>query len=237
MAGLAHVALHVALCGPITRLPSQAAFAMHVRVSDKINRTIVDRSFSLERGFENEAIVEFDVPQGVYRIEATTPHYGCSASELAFFIPDHARNFDMHLQSGANRQTDPTPMLLSGTTPAAFTYVHPEFVAVDRGAACNKPIAETLPIRSAIETDQDSYYAKLYSVSQNVATESLNVVLKLRTPAGEFHYVRIPLHFPVAVTGWPGATQMNIPEDYIDTLATEPVDTLLCPKFLVTSVS
>jgi len=30
---------------------------------------------------------------------------------------------------------------------------------------------------------------------------------------------------------WPEDLQLSVQEDYLDTLATEPVDTLLCPKF------
>jgi hypothetical protein len=45
--------------------------------------------------------------------------------------------------------------------------------------------------------------------------------------------VRINL---VPFSGWPNVYMMNVSEDMVDGLATEKVDTLLCPKVWTTSV-
>ncbi|MBV9149587.1 MAG: hypothetical protein JO024_06965 [Candidatus Eremiobacteraeota bacterium] len=236
MTGLAHVALHVALCGPIARLAPQTPLSMHVRVLDRIGETQVDRSYSLQRGYGDEAIVEFDTARGLYRLQVSAPRYHCSASDFLVFMPDHARNIGERLTSGFYRES--VPLILSGTTPPAFAYTHPEFVALDASRAlCNQPISNPLPIHATFENDQDSYYAQLYADPLEAPGRPLQLALKLRTAAAQFHYVRIPATFPAPPTNWPYAYELNIPEDYIDQLATEPVDTLLCPKFIKTSVS
>ncbi len=235
MNGLTHVALHVGLCGPISRLRAQTAFAMHVRVSDRIGRPQVDRTYSADRGYGEEPVVEFDVPRGLYRLQVSVPKYGCSASDFVFFIPDQLRNIKETLASGPS--PGGVPLLLTGTTPAAFSYAQPEFVALDRNAPCNQPISNPIPLQTTIEKDEDAYYAQFMPQLPDRAIESLSVVMKLRTATGEYHYVRIPVKFPVPATPWPSAFELNIPEGYLDSIATDPIDTLLCPKFTATSVS
>lgn len=233
MNGLAHVVLHLALCGPIARLNSQTTFATHVRMGHPLGAPPIDRTFSIERGYGDEAMVEFDAPQGLYRLQVSAPKYGCSASDFVGLLPDRIRNIKARLQGGAAAEA---PVLLfSGTWPMAFSYSQPEFVSVDRGALCNKPIPNVTPLRGAIDNEQDAYYAQLYR--ENAAVGSQILVLKLRTPTSEYHYVRVPLPFPEPPNTWPSFYTMNFPEDYIDTLATEPIDTLLCPHLLKTSVS
>jgi len=235
MTGMAHAALHLALCGRITRLAPQADVAVHVRVSDRINRTLVNQSYTLKRGYGDESVVEFDAPQGVYHLDVSVSRYGCGASDFIYFMPDHTRNISERLQSSSSAQY--LPLMLSGTTPPAFSYAHPEFVLIDKNAQCNKPIPNVSPLRATIENDQDAYYAALDPQPQNAAVGSFSVVMKLRTAAAQYHYVRIPVTLPIPRTNWPGAYGLNIPEDFIDAIATDPVDTLLCPHFLKTSVS
>ena len=233
MIGLAHIALHLALCGPVARLSPQATFAVHVRVSDKIGRPQVDRMISLQRGYGDEAVAEFDVARGLYRLQIAVPKYGCSASDFVIFMSDHNRTITERLATGA--YTERLPLMLSGTTPPAFFYAHPEFVAFDRSAACNQPLVDPLPLQAQVENDQDAYYAQLFP-QLSASARPLLVAVRLRTAAAQYHYIRIPVTLPPPSGSWPTAYQLDIPEEYLDTLATEPVDTLLCPKFLKTSV-
>jgi hypothetical protein len=84
-----------------------------------------------------------------------------------------------------------------------------------------------------VENDQDSYYASLYSDASGSSPQQLT--LRLRTPTHQYHYVRIPMAFPVPWSGWPESILLNVTEDMVDGLAGDQTDTLLCPKFWKTS--
>jgi hypothetical protein len=234
MVGFAHVALHLALCGSAARASAQTPVALQVRVTDRIGRPQVNQTYSVQRGYGGESVVEFDVPGGVYRLQVSAPKYHCSASDFLVFMADHNRTISEQLTQGMHAEF--LPLLLNGTTPAAFFYAHPDFVAFDKSTACNHPAADPVPLQADVENDQDAYYARLYLNAASVPHNPVLVAVRLRTAAAQYHYVRLPMRFPVAWSGWPMDFQLNIPEDYLDSLATEPVDTLLCPKFTVTSV-
>lgn len=121
-------------------------------------------------------------------------------------------------------------MLLSGAAPQSFLYVQPTFVLFDKNAAvCNKPIPPALPTQIVVENDQDAYYAWLYhDASAGYAPQLL--AMRLRTPTHQYHYVRVPIPFPTPWMGWPTSIQFDVTQEMVDSLAGEPVDTLLCPK-------
>jgi hypothetical protein len=231
---LAHAIVHVAFCSAIARLPPDATFVVNVRVSDRIGRTQLARTFRVERGDGSAAIVEFDNPFGIYRMEIDTPKYSCSATDYLVFIPGLTRSISETLSSRPSLSS--MPMLLSGTAPQAMIYADPTFVLFDKNAAaCGKPIPSQLPAHITVENDQDAYYAWLYNDDPARGPGSDLLALRLQTPTHQHHYVRIPLSFPIPQTPWPGSIEFNISEDMIDDLATEPVDTLLCPKMWKTS--
>jgi hypothetical protein len=234
MLDLAHAIVHVGFCSAIARLSPDATLVVRVRVSDRIGRTQLDRSYRVERGDGSAAIVEFDNPFGIYRLDIDTPKYGCSTSDYLVFIPGLTRSISETLS--AQPVTPQVPMLLSGTAPQALIYANPTFVLFDKNAAtCGKPITALLPTHITVENDQDAYYAWLYNDDPSRAPGSELLALRLQTPTHQHHYVRIPLSFPIPQTAWPGSIQLNISEDMIDDLATQPVDTLLCPKMWRTS--
>jgi hypothetical protein len=231
---LAHIVLHIGFCGPMLRLPPDATVAVHVRVSNVLAKAELDETFAIERDDDPEGLVEFDSAFGVYRLDLSAPKYGCSASDFLVFIPGRARSVTERLS-----RTPPAarmPVLLSGTAPQSFLYVNPTFVLFDESAvACGKPVPAPLPAAVRVENDQDSYYVWLYGDSRPRAPNSEQLALRLMTPTHEYHYVRIPVPFPVPRTGWPDSIQLNVTQDMVDGLATELTGTLLCPKLWETS--
>ena len=105
--------------------------------------------------------------------------------------------------------------------------MQPTFVLFDKAAvSCKKPIAQPLSEDIRIENDQDAYYVWLYPNPQS-APSSQQLAMRLKTPTHQYHYVRLPVPFPVPWTGWPSSIQFNVTEDMVDGLAGEATDTLL----------
>lgn len=234
MLSLAHVILHVGFCNAIARAAPTTVVALRIRMSDRIGRPEVDRTYRVERGDEAETIVEFDSAFGIHSLAVEAPKYGCSASDYLFFISGHDRSVTEKL-SDAPAPPPPRPVLLSGTAPQSFLYVAPTFVLFNKSQiACNKPLPQPLDTNIVVENDQDAYYASLYP-DASASAGSQQLALRLRTPTHQYHYVRIPIPFPIPWTGWPESIQFNVSEEMIDALAGDPVDTLLCPKLWETS--
>jgi hypothetical protein len=234
LVGLAHVVLHVAFCSAMARAPASSHVAMRVGVYDRIGRPQFDRTIRFQRGDDTETPVEFDLTQGVYRLELSAPAYGCNGVDYLDVLADHTRNINEQLKDGLPPQ--PHPMLLEGTAPQSFLYVHPTFVLFSKNTQCNQPVGDPLSAQTVVENDEDAYYIWLYSNPQIDALGSVTLALQLATSTGEYHYVRVKLPFPRPWLGWPENVQLNVPEDWIDVLAGQPVDTLLCPKLFETSV-
>jgi hypothetical protein len=229
MLSLAHVILHVGFCNAILHAAPGTTVALHVHLSDRTGRLQSDHDYRIEHGDDPEAIVEFDSAFGLYRIDLVAPKYHCSTTDYLFFIAGSDRSVTEKLND-APAPAPPKPVLLSGTAPQSFLYVAPTFVLFDKSqTACNKPLPQPLPAQIEVENDQDGYYAKLYADASAVAG-SQQLALRLRTPTHQYHYVRVPIPFPVPWTGRPETIQFNVTQDMVDDLATQPVDTLLCPK-------
>jgi len=232
--GLAHVILHVGFCSAVARLRPETSIAIHVRLSDRTGRPTLDRTFRVDRGDGTEAVVEFDSSFGMYRLDVATPKYGCYASDFLVFMGDHTRAVSEQLDSAP--PSPEVPVILSGTAPQAMLYSNPTFVVFDKNAvACNKPISTPLNARINVENDQDAYYAWFYNLDATRPPDSELLALKLQTPTHQHHYVRLPIPFPMPPTRWPNSIQLNVSGEMIDALATEPTDTLLCPKMWRTS--
>lgn len=234
MLPLAHIILHLGFCSAIARTPDTTQIVVRAHLSDRSGRVQSDKVFHFERGDENEAVVEFDNPFGIWHIDVVAPKYRCAASQYLFFIAGHDRSIALPLQPEPLPAL-PMPMLLSGTAPQSFLYVQPTFVLFDKSlAVCNKPVPTQLPAQITVENDQDAYYAWLYhDPSAGYAPQQL--ALRLRTPTHQYHYVRLPIPFPVPMSEAPGSIQFDVTQDMVDALAGEPTDTLLCPKLWKTS--
>ena len=236
MIGLSHVILHVGLCASAARAKPNATLAMRIRVVDRRNISRVAQEFRLERGDDdNPKVLEFDAPQGTYRLDVIAPKYGCSASDYLTFLPDHGRSVDISL---ANSSSPPSePLLIAGASPQSFLYVQPTFVLLDKNsAACDKPVGDPVPFQVNVENDQDAYYAALYSDPSIASHPPLQLALRLRTPTHQYHYVRVPIPFPMPWAGWPSTVQFDVTQDEIDGLASQPVGTLLCLHLWETKV-
>ena len=235
MLPLAHVVLHVGLCGAIARSPSGSPIALHVHLADRTGRVQVDRTYRLERGDDPEEIVEFDSAFGIYRLDLDAAKYRCSATDYLFFISGLERSITENL-SDAPAPPPPEPVLLSGTAPQSFLYVQPTFVLFNKGdVACDKPVAQPLPAKIVVENDQDGYYASFYSDASLGNGEPQLLALRLRTPTHQYHYVRLPIPFPSPWRGWPTSVQFNVTENMVDGIAGDPTGVLLCPKLWQTS--
>lgn len=234
MLALSHVILHVGFCGAIARTPPETTVALHVHLADRIGRTQLDKIYRLDRGDEAEAIVEFDSAFGAYRLDVTAPKYHCSAAAYLYFISGLDRSISVSLADSGAPQP-PVPTLLSGTAPQSFLYVQPTFVLFDKNqVACDKPLPQPLTTNVAVENDQDGYYVTLYA-DPSAALGSQQLALRLRTPTHQYHYVRLPISFPMPRSGWPTGVTLNVTEEMIAGVAGDPVNTLLCPKMWRTS--
>jgi len=233
MLPLAHIVLHVGFCSAIGRAHSGTPIALRVHLADRIGRPQVDRTFRVERGYDAEAIIEFDSAFGMYRLDVAAPKYGCATTDYLFFISGHNRSISEKL-ADPPLPSPPRPVLLSGTAPQSFLYVQPTFVVFDKSAVdCGKPIPQPLQSDITVENDQDAYYATFTSVSGSGGPQLL--ALRLRTTTHQYHYVRLPIPFPVPWGGWPTSITFNVTEDMVDGLAGEKTGTLLCPKLWQTS--
>lgn len=235
MLGMAHVFLHVGLCNAILNAPPETEIAMRVRMSYRVGGSEVDKVFRFARGDGPQTVVEFDVPRGEYRLQLDVPKFRCSGSDFLFMLPDRDRNISESLTDGPTPEPRPV-LLMNGTAPVSFLYVKPTFVLFDKTVKCDQPVGAQLPFKNEVEYDQGSYYVALHPDPSLEPHQPVVLALRLRTPTGSAHYVRVPIAFPMQWGGWPSTIDLNVSEDMIDGLATEKVDTLLCLKFWETSV-
>ena len=163
MLALAHLIMHIGFCGAIARAAPGTPVELRVHLSDRTGRLQVNRVFRIERGDEDEAIVELDSAFGIYALDVEAPKYRCATSDYLFFIAGHDRSISEKL-SDAPVPRPPRPVLLSGTAPQSFLYVQPTFVLFDKSqVTCNKPVPAPLPTQLLVENDQDAYYTWLTS--------------------------------------------------------------------------
>jgi hypothetical protein len=233
MLGLAHVALHLGFCSAITRLSPQAPVALHVRLTDSGKDVELDRVFNLTRGEENQTTVEFDAHRGAYLLSVDYAGGKCTAYDYLYFLPDHNRSVSETLADGV--APPGKPMLLFGTTPMSFASAKPTFVLFPKSVACKAPVGTPLAAQIQIERDRDAYYTWLYRTPEIDALGGVTVALRIGTSTGLFHYIRVPMDFPVAWGGFPSRVQFDVTEDALDELAGEPPDVLLCPKLWKTT--
>jgi hypothetical protein len=236
MIGFAHVILHVGLCTAMARATPETTMPIHVRLVDRHGKQAFDQTFHVERGDDPTAIVEFDSPWGQYAMEVDSPKYGCGVEDRVMIISEHDRAITENLGPPTAEPLLPA-MLLLGTAPQSLLYIKPTFVLFDKATTdCNKPITQPLAAHMEVENDQDGYYVSFYPDQPLPAGVTPVLALRLKSTTGLRHYVRVPVPLDYSQrVGWPGVTQFNISEDMVEVLATEPADTLLCPKLWKTS--
>jgi len=141
---LVHVIMHLGLCASVAKLPPEAPIAIAVRATDKREQVVLDRTFRMERGDDQQRVVEFDVNWGIYQLTASIPKYNCNAAGYFSFLPELDRSITAQLADGPPPPSQ--PMLLDGAAPESFLYLKPTFVLLDKAAAvCDKPVPDPLP--------------------------------------------------------------------------------------------
>jgi hypothetical protein len=232
MVGMAHVVLHLGLCSSMAQASPSATLPIRVRLTNRTGHTDLQQTFRVQRGSDPTKTVEFDIGRGVYAMQIDSPKYGCAAADYVSFLPDRNRAISETLSSAPQRP--PVPLLLQGTAPLSFLYAKPTVVLFAKGTACDKPVDDPLPADVRMENDRDSFYISL-TADPNVQSRAGVMALSVQSATGENHYVRIPIPY-VPQSGWPSTVQFNVTDDIMDFLAGKPVDTLLCPHLLKTSV-
>ncbi|HET9029281.1 MAG TPA: hypothetical protein VFN49_03820 [Candidatus Aquilonibacter sp.] len=230
---LAHAVLHLTLCSAMMHAPSGAPIDVRMHATDATGRQTYDRDFRFVRGASPEQTVEFDSPRGVFRLTFDAPKYGCGAASYEVFLEGESRNMKERLVEGHPRAREAT--LLVGTAPTAFLYEEPTFVLLDKSIACNQQVDGTLDADLRTEYDPGSYHLWLYPAPQILARGAVTVAFKLTSTTGEDQFVRLKFPYPAPWHGWPYTLQFNLPENMLDSLATEPKNVLLCPKIYETS--
>ena len=233
MLPFAHVVLHVALCKAIARTAPQTNVTMYVKVLDHVGDPLVKKTFTFERGEDNHKLVEFDAPQGALGLQVSVPKYHCAAQDYLGLLSGRSRNINETLVYGIPAPTQ--PMLMEGTAPPSFLYVQPTYVVVDKSTKCNAPIGQQYPLKITVENDQDAYYAWIYP-DATLYQHPVQLALRVATATGEYHYIRVPIPFPVPWGGWPNDVMFSLQEGVIDNLATQPINVLLCPKLYETRI-
>lgn len=226
---LLHVILHLTLCGSVASLPADTPVEIRVRLSDKVDRTIVARTFETTGGTGDAAEVGFDVPWGVYRLDASVPAANCNAADYLVLQPDQNRSIAETLHEGA--APDVRPVLVYGIGPASFHDAKPQFVFLDREAvACSRVIPDPLPSRVAFQHEGAAYYATIY---ETPALKNPLLALRLQTPEHAYQYVSV-VTLTTDWTGWPTTIHYDFDQRRMSQLDGKPGDVLYCPSQNVT---
>lgn len=232
MIPLSHVILHLGLCAPIERLPDTASFTARVRLINRVGQVPFQRTFRVERGDENVAIVEFDAPWGIYHLTIDVPKYACSADDYIAFRPNDSRSIPETLAVGPSGAQ--VPILLDGAAPPSFFYAKPTFVVFNAATTtCNKPIGAPLPLDLAVQEESDAYYASLFPQPPTPPNVTPLLALRLQTPTHQYHYIHLPI--TLAWSRWPSSVELDVTQAMIEGIAEMPTGTLLCPHLWETS--
>lgn len=232
MAALAHVVMHLSLCASMAHAPSGAPFHVTMHAQDRTGRLQWNREWTVPHGESDEVSVEFEAPQGMYRVSIAAPKYRCSAGDYLVFAADTNRNIKETLQPGPPQWREVT--LLWGKAPQSFLYQQPGFVLLDSKTKCNAEVDKTLPADLTVEYDPSSFYIWLYRTPSQPLNSAL-LAMKVESATGDDQYVSLKYNVPMPWDGWPVTIEMNLPEGVFDSLATDPKGVLLCPKLYKTS--
>jgi hypothetical protein len=236
METLSHIFLHLTFCAAMATAPGGTQIPVHISlVHHNGVVTMKDSVFKVDPG--KDGVVEFDVPWGIYRMTIDVPKYRCGRVDFLNVLEGANRTVSETLTDELAPPAPPDSVaLVDGLAPQSFAYLRPVFVLFDKSQACNQPVGPTIPVRTVVEYDQGSYHLWLHADAALLAQAPYVAALRLRTPTSTAHYVRVKIPFPTPWGGWPNVFQMNVTEDMVDGLATEKVDTLLCPKVWSVSV-
>lgn len=235
MIGLSHIVLHVALCKSVARPAQETPIPIHAVMAYRIRKPEMDEVFRVVRESPAVGTLEFDAPQGVYRLSVDVPHKNCSGTDYVVVLPDHDRQLTIKLSPG--RSDRPVARaFVAGDAAGIPMYLEPTIVLFGRGLACNAPVTKPIGERVDLELGSGAYYTAIYSNAAMADPKSRVVAVRLTDTGGGYHYVRIPTIFPQAANDWPTYERFNLSMDIADLTAGKPEDTLLCPRLYKTSV-
>ncbi len=234
MIGLSHIAMNLALCGAITRQGPDTPVDVRVRLINRIDKPNFDKTYHFARGYANAKMINFNAPFGVYALVIDAPKYHCSGFDWVLFIPNHDRTMNESLVDGT--APVPHPMLMVGTLSSAFSYTNPTVAIFDKSQKCNAPVGDPLPLKTAVEYDQNSFYVWMYPDASLIPHAPVVVSVQIGAADGDSHFVRLKVPFPEPWHGFPDTWQFNITDNVIDGLATQKTETLLCPRLYETRV-
>lgn len=227
---LSHIVMHLALCNSAARLGPQAELPVHLVVTDKINRNIVDKTDRVVRYNGNNSSIEFDIPWGLYRADLSMKagHATCSVVQYFAVLIDHDRSINVQLQDRPDSMH--VPALIQGDAPMSYSYVEPTVTVFGNDTKCNGPVGNPVGADIDQQNDSDGFYASVYPNPALERSKPFVVAVRLKDSQGGYHYLRVPGNFLTMTVQWPSSGQMNVTEDVIDYVQDKPEDTLLCPK-------
>jgi hypothetical protein len=232
---LSHIVMHFALCNAAARLGPQAELPVHITVTDRINRDVIDQDAKVIRYEGNTSTAQFDIPWGIYRaaVQMKAGRATCSAVQYFAVLIDHDRSLTVQLQD-PHTPPQPVPTLIMGTAAFAFSYVQPTVMVFGPDTKCNGPVGT--PLNAGIDqtNDSDAFYASVYPDEVLVRKNAVVVALRMTDTQGGYHYLHVPTNFLGWSVRWPSSGQMNVNENVIDYVADKPEDTLLCPRMYET---
>ena len=195
----------------------------------------VDKTYKIPLTDGPQAFVEFDIRQGMYKMVAEAPTLHCSASKFIAILPERNRKVQITMYDGPLVAERPQ-LVMDGIAPQSFLYTKPTYVLLDKTVACNQPVGKPIVPEIQFEYDQGAYYLWLYGDPALAGTDPV-LAMKLRTPTGLAHYIRVPVPYAEFLgSNWASNIRFELTEDEIDDLATEKTDTLLCLKLFETRV-
>jgi hypothetical protein len=228
--------MHFALCSAAARLGPRADLPVHIVVTDKINRDVVDQTARVSRYEGNTSSAEFDVAWGIYRATVTMKAGRTTCGAVQYFAvqQDHNRSVTVNLRDGS--QPAAVPTLITGTAPFSFSYVEPTVMVFTGDTKCNGPIGN--PVNADIDqvNDSDGYYASVYPSAALAGKGPYVLAVRLKDSQGGYHYIRVPAEFLGMSPRWPSMGTFDVTEDVVDYVQDKPEDTLLCPRLYKTSV-
>jgi hypothetical protein len=232
---LSHLILNLTLCSAIAKLPAGTPIPVHVQMWYRVGGSELDKVIPLQRQTVGTGVVEFDMPRSTYRMVVYVPKFDCGVSDFIDILADNPRTIAETLTAG-QPQAPPPSLLLEGTAPMSFLYAKPTIVLFDRRLACDQAVGTALASHVITEYDNEGFYTWIYLDQQTDTVTPSTLALRLRTPTGLYHYVKLPYDFPKPFEGWPDDIHFDLTSDQVDDVATKKPDTLLCEKFFIATV-
>jgi len=152
MFALSHIVLHVALCKSVAGIAQEKPVPIHAVMAYRIRKPEMDQVFNTVRESAAVGTIEFDAPQGVYRLSVDIPRYNCSGTAYVVVLPEHDRELSLKLSPGRS-QLPAAPAFLAGDAAGIPMYLEPSIELFARGLACNAPVGHPSKAASILNSE------------------------------------------------------------------------------------